>query len=1095
MRAITVLLLIINASAPLARPDDASDFFERRVRPLLVRECYACHGPEKQFSGLRLDSKAAILQGGTKGPAALAGQPDASLMIQAVRHQGLKMPVGGKLKAEDVAALEQWVKMGLPWPETKSAPAAKAGGLPAFYGALIRDHWAFQPVRAVTPPALKGKTNPVDRFVAAKLTAAGMTFAAPAEKTILARRAAYVLTGLPPTGQQLQAFLNDSSATAYEKYVDGLLASPHYGERWARHWMDLARFAETYGYEWNFEIQGAWRYRDYLIRAFNQDVPYNQMVREQVAGDLMTPPRRGTDGLNESVLGTMFFRLGEMGHDDCIEFRELRTDVVDNQIDTLTKTFQGLTVSCSRCHDHKIDPIPTEDYYALYGILNSSRPVTHTLNMDDPNASRRGSLLDLKSEIRRATATAWSEEIADAAKYLRAALSWRGDAKDAMAQGEGLDRRRVNGWVRLLDRDKMEMDDPLYPFAQNKTAELPASYKKETEEREKFNREHFVPFADFRKDLPQGWNSEGLGLRSGPAPSGEFAIALQGGAAVTGVFPAGLYSNTLSDRLNGVLRSPILPKEKKYMSLQIAGDKLGAYRKVVDHCVIGEDHKLLGTDTPTWMKVTTHGGQTANGVETASDQLPMYVELSTVVDNPRFPERPDKFPRINDETIAPGRSYFGITRAVLHDGDETPRAELKHMARLFEGDRVPTAERFQEAAQGALLAWSQGTASDEDVVWIDWMIRNGVVTNSRNLNGNLRALTDRYRTAEASLQTATVAFGMADTDPGVDSPIFVGGSAAAMGRPAPRHFLTLMPASLRKVNTESSGRREVAEAIASPDNPLTSRVMVNRIWSYVFGRGIVGTTDNFGRYGDLPSHPELLDYLASRFVTEGWSVKKIARLLVTSETFKQGNQPAPGPKDADPDNKLLGHYPVQRMDAESVRDRVLAVSGRLDPALYGPSIQPHRGEPKNYRRLFQGPLDGDGRRSIYLKVTRMEGPRFLELFDFPLPMQTRGTRDITNVPSQALAMMNDPFVQDQAKYWAEHLVKRPDDAVASRLSSMFEETTGRPPSAAELESWQKLTADLAQHHNVNQTDLLRNVAVWKDVAHSLFCQKEFLYVR
>ncbi len=1086
-RAAKLLLLsFLLAAQGLAAAD--TDFFEKRVRPVLAHDCYGCHGPDKQFAGLRLDTRAAILTGGKSGPAAVPGSPGASLLIKAVRHEGLKMPLGGKLKAEDVAALEQWVKSGMDWP-AGNVPVATTGK--ATYEKFIREHWAFQPVRAKEPP---GSGNPVDRFIASALQKARLTPAAPASKLVLARRAAYVLTGLPPSPDHVRAFLNDSSPNAYAAYVDKLMASPHFGERWARHWMDLVRFAETYGYEWNYEITGAWRYRDYLIRAFNEDVPYDQLIREHIAGDLLPNPRL-RDALNESVLGTMFFRLGEMGHDDCIEFRELRTDVVDNQIDTLTKTFQGLTVSCSRCHDHKIDPIPTEDYYALYGIINSTRPVTHTLETADPNAGRRAAVLDLKAKIRRETADAWLNETSDLHAYLQAAIAWHKDSAEALDAASGLDSRRVNTWVKLLSRENTDLDDPLYPLAQSVAwSDLASRYAKETEAREKDNREKFVPFADFRKGVASGWNSDGLALRNGPAHSGDFAVATHGGAIVSGIFPAGLFSNLLSDRLDGVVRSPILPKDKKFISLQVAGDKLGAYRKIVDHCVIGEDHKLIASPSPTWVKLTTAGGATSSGLETVSGQLPFYVELSTIADNPRFPERPDKFKGVTDETLVSGRSYFGIIRAVLHDADETPKSELHHMARLFEGDGAPAA-RFARSVNSALTAWRDGAATDDDVVWIDWLIRNGILSNSRNLTPALHELTDSYRALEAQLKTASIADGMADIDHGEDAPIFNGGSASSLGRPAPRHFLSLMPPALRTVGLEHSGRRELAEAIASPDNPLTARVMVNRIWSYVFGRGLAGTTDNFGRYGEPPTNPELLDYLAARFVREGWSVKKMVRLLVTSSTFQQGNQPASAAAQADPENKLWHHYPVRRLDAESVRDRILAVSGRLDESLYGPSIDPHRGEPKAMRRLFQGPLDGNGRRSIYIKVTRMEGPRFLEIFDFPLPMQTRGNRDITNVPAQALALLNDPFVLDQARFWAERVIKRREDIVDTRMASMFEAAAGHPPSAAELHRWRQLLADIAQQHKVNGSDLLRSLPVWKDIAHSLFCMKEFLYVR
>lgn len=1104
------LLLWIAGNCTQFLSAEDSDFFEKRVRPLLATQCYSCHGPEKQFSALRLDSRHHILAGGRSGPAAVPGSPDESLFIKAVRHQGLKMPLGSKLKADEIAALEKWVREGLPWPEEKAdKPLVSSGS--NFYEKAIREHWAFQPVKAVRPVEIPGSAataNPIDLFISAKLQQNELQLAPEAERRVLARRLAYVLTGLPPARADLLNFLNDRSSSAYESFVDKLLARPQFGERWARHWLDLMRFAETYGYEWNFEINGAWRYRDYLIRAFNSDLRYDQLIREHIAGDLLDRPRTRDNGaLNESILGTASFRLGEMGHDDCIEFRELRTDVVDNQIDTLTKAFQGLTVSCARCHDHKIDPIPTEDYYSLYGILNSSRPVTRTLNVGDPNESGRSRLLELKSRVRRETASAWLRETASLGRYIQAALGWQQDSSEAAKLAEGLDPLRVSLWLKLLKRDKVGMHDPLYPLMEAakskhepiKWSELTARYEKETIEREEFNRAKFVPFGNFQTTIPAGWSADGLGLRDGFASSGDFAIATQGSNVVNGVFPKGLFTNLVSDRMNGVLRTPMLPKDKKFLSLQVVGDKLGAYRKIIDHCVIGEDHRFVSSDSLKWVKISTHGATNSSGVETVTANLPIYVELSTVADNPRLPERPEKFKDLTDEMVQAGRSYFGITRAVLHDGDEAPKEDLRHLAPLLAGapakDDAELAKRFEAIVHRALQAWHDGTASDQDTVWIDWLIREGAITNSRNLTPALRSLTDQYREAEASLQQPTVTYSMGDLDRGWDTPILVGGAAGNPGKIAPRHFLALMPEALRRVNTEQSGRRELAEAIASPENPLTARVMVNRIWHHVFGRGIVGTTDNFGRYGDSPTHPELLDYLANRFTEEGWSTKKLIRLMVTSRTFQQTSLASPSAAAADPENLLWSHYPVRRLDAESVRDTILAVSGRLDKSLYGPSIDPHRGELKANRRLFQGPLDGKGRRSIYLKVTRMDGPRFLELFDFPLPIQTRGNRDVTNVPSQALAMLNDPFVIDQARVWADRLILRKDDALHARLAEMFEEALGRPPSSEEIERWRTFTLALADRNSVPADELLRDQTVWKNVAHSFFSMKELLYLR
>jgi hypothetical protein len=1040
-------ILALLAVVSLLRGAEGEEFFERKVRPVLATRCQGCHGAEKQFAALRLDSRDSILRGGMKGPAAVPGQPEASLLIRAVRHLGPKMPMGEKLPEAEIAVLEEWVRAGMVWP---------AGGKPAaagFYDKLLREHWAYQPVRPVTPPAGAAAVAAVDRFLDAKRSAAELAMAAPAERRVLARRAAYVVTGLPPEPGLLERFLRDRGAGAYERYVEALLASPRYGERWARHWMDVVRYAETYGYEWNYEIQGAWRYRDYLIRAFNLDVPYNQFVREHVAGDLLAKPRI-LDGRNESVLATAFYRMGEMGHDNCNQFREIRTDVVDNQIDTLTKAFQGATVSCARCHDHKIDPIPTEDYYALYGILNSSRAVVRTL---ETRAAVPAGLAELKTAIRQELASAWLAGTRTLGAELRAAL------------GGGAEGSR---WSQLLKREKVDLADPLAVFAHSEE-----TYAKEAAARERFNREKFVTAADFTQGVPAGWSAEGLGLQAGPARTGDFAVATEGQAALEGIFQAGLVTNLVTDRWNGSVRSPLLPAGKKFVSLQVMGGKFAARRVIVDHCVIGEDYDLIETPRLRWERVSTKD----------AGKFPVYLELNTRTDNPRFPDRPGRLKKALDGS---GRSYFGVTRVVYHDEEAAPQETLEHLRELWE---APTAERFQERAQRAIRAWGAGSATAADVTWLQWLVENGVVENSRDLTPALRGLTERYRSAEAGLAEPTVVAGMGDFDAGADHPIFLAGSAVSPGPVAPRHFLTLMPAKLKAVGPQGSGRRELAEAMASAENPLTARVMVNRIWHHVFGRGIVASTDDFGRNGAAPSHPELLDYLAGEFVREGWSVKAMVRRLVTSAAFRQGSAAAAGARAKDPGNALLHHYPVRRLEAEAVRDTLLAVSGRLDGTLYGPSVQPHRGAPQEHRRLFQGPLDGNGRRSIYVKITRMEGPRFLEIFDFPSPLQTRGNRDVTNVPPQALAMLNDPFVLEQARVWARALTAQRDDAVDARVGRMFLAGLGRPATEAELGAWRGLVGELGERHGA--ADLLGSEAVWADVAHTLFTLKEFLYLR
>ncbi len=1100
--SVVCLTLALLAAVPcVASPADAPkpdaksiEFFEKQIRPLLVARCVSCHGPAQQFSSLRVDSRAALLQGGSRGPAIVPGDAGLSLLAKAIRHDGIKMPVGGKLAAEEIDAVEKWINLGAPWPDDT---AGKAAGAPGLYDRLKKEHWAFQPVRDPQPEEVANIGHPVDRFLLTALRKAGLKPSEPADRRTLIRRLTFVLTGLPPSPLEVELFVEDESPGAYERLVDRLLASPHFGEQWARHWMDVMRFAETFGNDWNYEINGAWLYRDYLIRAFNQDVPYDQLIREHFAGDLLPKPRlNARAGINESVIGTAFLRLGELGHDDCIRFRQIRTDVVDNQIDTLGKAFQGLTIACARCHDHKLDPIPTADYYALYGVLTSSRMVMRNADLPDVNTAAKQRLRELKPMIRTELAKQWMLEAGRIPQYLMAAnRAWKGLPPRQQDLAD-LSLDRMQAWLALLEKQKPGMEEPLYPWIQSAGSDFAAQwrdlkshYAEEIVQRTAFNREHFRPFGDLEKDGFGGWHADGSALTDGPSPSGEFAVADGGPAAVTGVFPAGIYTNALSERLNAALRSPLVPKDKKFVSLQVMGGNLGAWRTVLDNCMLGEDYKLLEQNSPRWLKIPNRDDQPA---------LPFYVELVTKTDNPRIPDRPGRL-KATDEQLASPDSYFGITRAVLHDVDESPKDELSLPARVFEGAAPEgvdaLAGRYGVMTRQSLSRWAEGKASDDDARWIAWLLENHLLTNTGDLSPRLHALLAEYRFAEMRIGAPKVFPGMADLDPGYNFPVLPYGDAEHPGKIVPRGFLELIAGNQNGFQAFGSGRREVAELIANPNNPLTARVMANRIWLHVFGRGIVPTADNFGVYGERPSHPDLLDYLASHFMRDGWSIKKQIRFLVLSQAFQQASKPSPESASADPQDRLLSHYPVHRLEGESIRDAILAVSGRFDGTMYGPSIQPHREEPKDYRKLHQGPLDGNGRRSIYLKVTRHEGSRFLETFDFPNPNVARGNRDTTNVPPQALALLNDPFVIGQAGVWADRLIALQAPTPEARIDFMFNEALGRPADEIERARFSGLAKELASLHKATPDQLLNSRDVWKDMAHAIFNLKEFLYLR
>jgi len=1116
----------VPAAAPVSPA--ALEFFEKEVRPLLAQQCYSCHGEKVQQGGLRLDSREALVRGGARGTALAAGKPEKSLLIQAVRHQGMQMPPGRKLPEKQVAALEKWVQMGAPWPGS-SAAAAPATGTWDDILKTRKQWWSLLPVRRTPVPKVKlaaWSRHPVDRFILADLEAKGLKPAVSADRRTLIRRVSLVLTGLPPTPEEVEAFAGDRSPTAYEKVVDRLLASPHFGERWARHWMDVVRFCETHGYEWNNEIRDVWRYRDYLIRAFNQDLPYDQLIREHIAGDLLPQPRRNAaEQINESVIGTAFYRFGEVGHD---VFKEIGLDHLDNQIDTLSKAFQATTVSCARCHDHKLDAVSTRDYYGILGIVASSRQVVHTIDGPEVNRKPEERLKALKSQIRAEAAQAWQQQAGELGKYLGAAQAARDKRPDAEMLATGLDAARLKAVTAEMEKGG-GIEAPLYGWSQlaeaaSKGGDLASAWKSlaercaaESRDRAEFNRKTFLPWGDFTKGVPEGWRAGGLGLRDGPSISGDFAVPDQGEQAVSGVFPAGFFTHTLSERMNGSVQSPYLPPGKKFAVLEVMGGKHGAARFVPDFRLL-QDSSTVQQGPLSWkrFRIDDRDGRG-------------YVELATKLDNIRYPNfgGADK-----DEPFKDPRSFFGVTRAYLTDSGENPKDELTDILPLFKASAASLSaagERYAAVSIEALTRWAAGKATDDDARWIDWLLRVGLLSSSTSASPKLGELVQQYRETEKQLQLPRVVAGMADME-GFDHPVYIRGDFRNAGEMVQRRYVQAISASEEMSTGGGSGRLALAEEIASASNPLTSRVMVNRIWHYLFGTGLVRTTDDFGHMGEQPSHPELLDWLAVTFsatdrgtegqrdrgnvsskavspslplsvspssVNEGlgWSVKKLIRSLVLTETFKMSGQADARAAVVDPENRLLHHYPARRLEAEAIRDSILAVSGRLHRTLYGPSIQPFRAEPMPERRLFPGPLDGSGRRSVYTKITLMQGPKFLEVFNFPDPKTPVGRRDVTNVPAQALTLMNDPFVTGQAEVWAEKLVTAPDVSAAARIDRMYRSAVGRPPSKAETERFQALVRELAALHQVPEGDVLKNRAVWKDTAHAVLNLKEFIYIR
>ncbi|MDG1892940.1 MAG: DUF1553 domain-containing protein [Verrucomicrobiota bacterium] len=1222
------------------------EFFEKRIRPVLVGKCYECHSAASSElkGGLRLDSRAFSRKGGESGPAVVPASASGSLLLAAITDG--EMPPDNRLSDSVIADFAKWIEIGAPDPRDQPPTLDEAAELS--WQTILekrRGWWSLQPVATINPPV--GPEQPIDAFIRVSQRRAGIEPVKPAEARVLARRLSLVLTGLPPGTDEVENFVqkgNSDTDGAYEAMVDRLLDSPHFGEHWARHWLDVVRFAETHGYEWNHEIRDAWRYRDYLTRAFNIDIPYDQLVREHIAGDLLENPRMNDQlGLNESLIGTAFWRFGELGHDNCVDFPEIRFDALDNQIDTLSKAFQGLTVSCARCHDHKFDAISTKDYYALVGMLENCSQVVHTLDSPERIAKSVGEIRQLKVELRRQLGEIWLAAVNPMRDTILSALageqsltgkppdqpldrenpayvlkqfaksntptfrsakwiwvkpganvnepnvepfharftfdldatpgkatlsataddrvtsyvngsqlgvneSWKTPARYdvskhlvkgrntiafEIANGTGpagflaaiemddkelgsskewkVTREPGDNWMALAFDDRAwEPASELGPAWMEPWSLVPrfnpqveprgdialrwktlaADYKVEHSRRERSFAEDFELWTDFRCSTAKDWMQSGLGLAEKPTRAGEFALALEGEQIVTAILPAGFHTNLICDRLNGSLRSPWIPLEQKFISLQLMGKRKSMVRTVVDSCSLNEfaggGLEYLAGGEPKWKTFPT----------SATPNHRSFVELTTRSDNPRWPDRPGRAGSADPKEVYNYRSSFGVMRAVLHDTPAAPMSELAPILALFDQtaptDECGIAAAFQGVARNAIADWMENRATDADVHWLNWMLRTGLLPNSFD-DPELVERVQHYREMASAIPEPRVVAGLADQGGNRGFPVLQGGDPKRpLGMVPPRYLEVI--AGTSELGSNGSGRLELAELIASPDNPLTARVMVNRVWHHLFGRGVVPTTDDFGRMGEEPTHPELLDFLSAEFVRKEWSIKRLIRQIVLSETFRQTSTPTDSATLHDPGNLLLHHYPVHRLDAEAIRDTILTVSGRLNPELFGPSLQPHRVKEVDYRKLFTGPLDGDGRRSLYIKITRMEGPQFLELFDLPDRMVTRGRRDRTNVPAQALAMLNDPFIIDQAYYWAEQLVASKHDSVDTRIRNMFQSAVGRLPNEREQKRFAKLIRSLAKNAS-DDAALLEDKSIWKDAAHAIFNMKELVYIR
>lgn len=989
-RCIVALVLILRGSTAVAVD---TEFFEARIRPVLIEHCYACHNSTHVAEGeLALDSREAMQKGGASGQVIVPGKPEQSRLIAILKHEvdGLEMPQdGGKLDAKVIADFEKWISLGATDPRDHPPSPTEIEQATSWRSIIERRRqwWSFQPIKR--PELTGGAEHPIDQLVGVKLKEVELSPAKPAEPVVLIRRLFFQLIGLPPTATELNYWLqryatstNDPGLTT-EALVDHLLASKQFGPRWARHWMDWIRYAESHGSEGDPIINNAWMYRDYLIRALNDDIPYDQLVREHLAGDLIDNPRINHElELNESILGTIQLRMVFHGFSPTDALDE-KVRFVDDQVNTISKAFLGITVSCARCHDHKFDAISQADYYAMFGIFAACRPARQVADSPAVQRQHQQALNELKLKIRSRLATHWIESLPTTAKRIAEKLT------------------------------SQTPDDSLLSTIKNWPQWNSSLQNRQEPKEPKFIRRWQLGDAN---DLA-AWHCSGECDK--PNAPGGFAVALSGDSAVEGVYPGGVYSHLLSTKHPLRLSSPDVTLDGKYdFWIRALGAEGAATRYVTqDYPRTGTVFKDLKL-TPNW------AWRKLNLSYWEGDSV--HFEIAT---GPDIPLQSSDKPR----------SWLGATEVRVVPQDSPAPADPANIlaAILLENVSLPnSADEAQSLAisaiEQALQAWQQGTCTDLQSLLIDECIRFDLLDNQLDGLPQVRPLVEQYRTLESEIRVPQRVPGLDDV-PARQQPLFVRGNHRQPADIVPRRFLEAIDSAPYPATV--TGRRELAEDLLRDDNPLSRRVIVNRLWHHLFGRGLVATPDNFGKLGSLPTHPELLDWLAIRFVEDGWSLKKMIRLMVTSQTWQQSSVASNKSREIDPDNLYLSHANVRRLEAEAIRDAMLTAASMVDWNVQGQPV----GSDSN-------------RRSVFIRVHRNALDPMLRVFDFPEPHSSVGSRDVTNVPAQSLLVMNSPQVAAIATELADKLLltsaELSDD---ERITNLFRRILSRDPTNTERE--------------------------------------------
>ena len=932
--SLSTLAVWVDSQTVSANSDDTTEFFEKRIRPILMTNCSPCHNPQAYVAKLDLTTAEGFARGGESGALINPANPEKSRLLKVISYsETLKMPPKGKLGAGEIAALTEWVKMGAPWAKTAAVqPQSKwtASKSTREFTDEEKAFWAYQPLAQVAPPRVKNRNwvkSPIDAFVLQKLEEKGISPAPPADKLTLLRRATYDLTGLPPTEQEMREFLADKSPQAFTRVVERLLESRRYGEKWGRHWLDVARYADSTGNDEDHRYPHAWKYRDYVIEAFNKDLPYDQFVREQLAGDLL-PTADGGEVNRRGIVATGFLALGAKAIAQQ-DKQKMLYDVWDEQVDVTSKAFLGLTMSCARCHNHKFDPILTKDYYSLIGIFAGTRSFS--------NPESHVSVVLEKPLVPKAEWQHYQAErkiYNEKEKRVRLALEVIKD--DAQT---GFVRQSGNRLAHIFVAARRVYEDGA------KVEELAAQLG--------FDSTLLQKWADFLK--PNAESVRGY-LNEWNAASTENRASV-----------AGEYQTRFMKRLE-VWQALIAEWRAKYQ-------------------------KALG-------------------------------ENQALPDKPRFEEGEDRFFF---------EVYFGGGPLAISD------KEKKH----FTAEQWAKIEQFHK---------------------------------------------EQEELKKLAPQEPELACAIEEGAP-VKQKVLVRGDYNNPGEDAPPAFPAILARYDSKSQFSGSGRLQLADWLTGAENPLPKRVLVNRIWQWHFGEGLVRTPDNFGKMGDRPSHPELLDFLGREFIRQGYSIKALHRLMMLSSTYQMASE-NPSASGTDTDNRLFSRFNRRRLTIEELRDGMLAIDGTLDVTMGG-TLQTGRGTDgeNNQERLSLNP-EKLKRRTVYLPLRRANLPTLLNLFDFGDATTMSGKRQLTNVATQALFWLNSEFLSERSVQLTQTLLadKTTDDQ--ARVASLYRRILNRQAAPDEITRAEQYLESFKQKFASEKAE----PRAWQSLVRILMSSNEFSYI-